>query len=66
MEEQKLFVSVDAPAGTVFSVSRDEKCGGPMHFSAYDMLREAFENLKRYSQDMYLNGLLRLTSSSSR
>ena len=51
-EEQKSFVSEGAPAGTVFSVSRDEKYGGPMHFSTYDALRDAFEKRDVHPKDL--------------
>jgi tyrosyl-tRNA synthetase len=51
-EEQKPFVSEGAPTGTVFSVSRDEKYGGPMHFSTYDALKEAFEKRDVHPKDL--------------
>jgi len=41
--EQKPFALEGTPPGTVFSVSRDDKYGGPMHFPSYDPLKEAFE-----------------------
>ncbi|KAH9986869.1 tRNA synthetases class I-domain-containing protein [Russula vinacea] len=51
-EEQKPFVTEGAPPGAVFSVSRDEKYGGPMHFSTYDALREAFEKRDVHPKDL--------------
>ena len=51
-EDQKPFVSEGAPAGSVFSVSRDEKYGGPMHFSTYDALKEAFEERQIHPKDL--------------
>ena len=51
-EEQEPFVSEGAPTGTVFSVSRDEKYGGPMHFSTYDALKEAFEKRDVHPKDL--------------
>lgn len=51
-EEQKPFVTESAPTGTVFSVSRDEKYGGPMHFSTYDALKEAFEKRDVHPKDL--------------
>jgi tyrosyl-tRNA synthetase len=51
-EDQKPFASEGAPAGTVFSVSRDEKYGGPMHFSTYDALKEAFEGREIHPKDL--------------
>jgi tyrosyl-tRNA synthetase len=50
--EQKPFVSEGAPTNTVFSVSRDEKYGGPMHFSTYDALKEAFEKRDVHPKDL--------------
>ena len=50
--EQKPFVSGGAPTGTVFSVSRDAKYGGPMHFSTYDALKEAFERRDIHPKDL--------------
>ena len=51
-DEQKSFASVGAPPGTVFSVHRDEKYGGPMHFSTYDALRDAFEKRDVHPKDL--------------
>ena len=51
-EQQKPFASEGAPTGTVFTVSRDEKYGGPMHFSTYDLLREAFEKREVHPKDL--------------
>ncbi|KAI9439043.1 tyrosine tRNA ligase [Lactarius indigo] len=51
-EQQKPFATESAPAGTVFSVSRDEKYGGPIHFSTYAALREAFEKLEVHPKDL--------------
>ena len=49
---QKPFASEGAPPGTVFSIHRDEKYGGPMHFSTYDALREAFEKRDVHPKDL--------------
>lgn len=54
-DAQKPFASEGAPPappGTVFSVHRDEKYGGPMHFSTYDALRDAFEKRDVHPQDL--------------
>jgi len=51
-EPQKPFATEGAPTGTVFSVPRPEKFGGPMHFSTYIALREAFENRKVHPKDL--------------
>jgi tyrosyl-tRNA synthetase len=52
VDEQKPFVSEGAPLGTVFSIHRDEKYGGPMHFSTYDALKEAFEKRDVHPKDL--------------
>jgi len=36
----------------VYQGSRDEKHGGPMHFSTYDALREAFEKRDIHPKDL--------------
>lgn len=51
-ESQKPFSTEGAPTGTVFSVPRPEKYGGPMHFSAYDALKEAFEKREVHPKDL--------------
>jgi len=51
-DEQKSFASEGAPPGTVFSVHRDEKYGGSMHFSTYDALRDAFEKRDVHPKDL--------------
>lgn len=51
-EQLKPFATEGAPTGTVISVSRDEKYGGPMHFSTYDALREAFEKREVHPKDL--------------
>jgi tyrosyl-tRNA synthetase len=51
-DKQKPFVSEGAPPGAVFSVHRDEKYGGPMHFSTYDALKEAFEKRDVHPRDL--------------
>jgi tyrosyl-tRNA synthetase len=51
-EQLKPFATEGAPTGTVISVSRDEKYGGPMHFSTYATLREAFEKREVHPKDL--------------
>lgn len=51
-EQRKPFATEGAPTGTVFSVPRDEKFGGPMHFSTYTALREAFEKREVHPKDL--------------
>ena len=51
-DEQKPLASKGAPPDTVFSVHRDEKYGGSIHFSTYDALRDAFENRDVHLKDL--------------
>lgn len=51
-ESQKPFSTEGAPTGTVFSVPRPEKYGGPMHFSTYEALKEAFEKREVHPKDL--------------
>ncbi|KZW03144.1 tyrosine tRNA ligase [Exidia glandulosa HHB12029] len=46
------FVGADAPEGSVFTVSRPEKYGGPLHFSEYAALEKAFENKEIHPGDL--------------
>ena len=39
---QRPFSTPDAPAGTVFSIARDERWGGPLHYRSYEQLEAAF------------------------
>jgi len=51
-EQPKPFATEGAPTGAVFSVPRDEKYGGPMHFSTCAALREAFAKRKVHPKDL--------------
>ncbi|KAK7018639.1 hypothetical protein R3P38DRAFT_2539059, partial [Favolaschia claudopus] len=46
------FASDDAPEGTVFSVVRDEKFGGSLHYSSYDDLKNDFAEKKLHPKDL--------------
>lgn len=46
------FVSADAPSGSVFTVSRNEKYGGPLHFSDYAALEKAFADREIHPGDL--------------
>ncbi|KAF7313267.1 Tyrosine--tRNA ligase [Mycena kentingensis (nom. inval.)] len=52
--EEKLepFVAAGAPEGTVFSVERDEKFGGPMHYASYEALSDAFAKKELHPKDL--------------
>ncbi|KAK6977923.1 tyrosyl-tRNA synthetase [Favolaschia claudopus] len=48
----KPFASDDAPEGTVFSVVRDDKFGGSLHYSSYDELKNDFAAKKLHPKDL--------------
>ena len=51
-ELQKPFVLNGAPPGTVFSISRPEKWGGPMHYSSYEDMEQDFAEKKLHPGDL--------------
>ncbi|KAJ8514416.1 hypothetical protein ONZ45_g8032 [Pleurotus djamor] len=50
--DQKTFASADAPAGTLFTVERDEKFGGNLHYSSYDALTASFVSKELHPKDL--------------
>ena len=50
--EQRPFVTEGAPDGTVFSVPRPEKFGGPSHYGSYDELAKAFADKEVHPNDL--------------
>jgi tyrosyl-tRNA synthetase len=61
--ERKLpFASPGAPEGTLFSVERPEKYGGPVHYSSYPPLREDFKNKAIHPGDLKGAATTALTS----
>lgn len=46
------FVTAGAPAGSVFTISRNEKYGGPLHFSDYATLEKAFADKEIHPGDL--------------
>ncbi|ESK98215.1 tyrosyl-trna synthetase [Moniliophthora roreri MCA 2997] len=49
---QKPFISDDAPEGTTFTIDRDEKFGGPMHYKTFQEMRDAFESKALHPKDL--------------
>jgi tyrosyl-tRNA synthetase len=49
---QKLFITDDAPDGTVYTVARDPKHGGPMHFSSFQDIQTHFLEKKLHPTDL--------------
>jgi tyrosyl-tRNA synthetase len=47
-----IYVAEGSPKGTVFSIARDEKHGGPMHYSAYSDLKTDFKDKKIHPGDL--------------
>lgn len=61
--DQRPFISDNAPLGTVFSVERDEKFGGPTHYRNFAEMRQDFEEKKLHPKDLknaVANGIVRL------
>ncbi|KXN83766.1 Interferon-induced GTP-binding protein Mx2 [Leucoagaricus sp. SymC.cos] len=61
--EQKPFISDDAPDGTVFTMERDEKHGGNLHYASFDELEVDFKEKKVHPKDLktvVANGIARL------
>ncbi|EPQ53219.1 tyrosine tRNA ligase [Gloeophyllum trabeum ATCC 11539] len=50
--EQKPFVGEDAPEGTVFTIHRDPKFGGPSHYKNYEELRDDFASTNLHPKDL--------------
>lgn len=50
--DQRPFTTEDAPDGTVFSISRPEKHGGPSHYKAYEELEKDFAEEKIHPGDL--------------
>ncbi|KAJ7207998.1 tyrosine tRNA ligase [Mycena pura] len=48
----KPFASDDAPEGTVFTIERDAKFGGSMHYASFAELRDAFESKEVHPKDL--------------
>jgi tyrosyl-tRNA synthetase len=63
-EREGTFVRADAPKGSLFSIERDDKFGGPIHYSTYQQMEDDFASgalhpgdLKRGATDA-INNLL--------
>ena len=50
--DQTPFVLPDAPAGTVFSISRRDEHGGPLHYSDFDALERDFAERRVHPKDL--------------
>ncbi|KAF8516163.1 tyrosine tRNA ligase [Hysterangium stoloniferum] len=51
-DAKRPFAAADAPEGSVFSILRDEKYGGPLHFSKYKDLEDAFAAAQIHPGDL--------------
>lgn len=63
-DREKLSISPNAPEGTLVTISRDEKFGGPIHYTGYQQMEDDFASgalhpgdLKKITTEM-INGLL--------
>ncbi|RDB22330.1 Tyrosine--tRNA ligase, cytoplasmic [Hypsizygus marmoreus] len=50
--DPKPFIGDDAPDGTVFSVVRDEKHGGPLHFANFEEVKTSFAARELHPKDL--------------
>jgi len=50
--DQRTFAAEDAPEGSVFTVSRPEKYGGPLHYTGFDDLKQDFADKKIHPGDL--------------
>lgn len=60
---QKPFVGEDAPEGTVFSVVREEKHGGSLHYKSFEDMQADFKEKKIHPKDLKTavgNGIINL------
>jgi len=61
--DQRPFIADNAPAGTVFSIERDEKFGGSTHYSDFETIKEDFKNKVLHPKDLkaaVASGIVRL------
>ena len=61
--DQRPLITDDAPIGTVFSIERDEKFGGPTHYKNFEDIKEDFKNRVLHPKDLkasVANGIVRL------
>ncbi|KAF4596436.1 hypothetical protein EYR40_007870 [Pleurotus pulmonarius] len=52
--DQKPFATPDAPEGTLFTVERDEKFGGNLHYDSFESLKAAFAAKDLHPKDLKL------------
>lgn len=48
------FVAEGAPSGTIFSIARPEKYGGPLHYSSFEQMQTDFAEKKLHPGDLKL------------
>ena len=61
--DQRPFISDGAPPGTVFTIEREEKFGGPTHYSSFAQIQEDFKEKKLHPKDLKIsvaNAIVRL------
>ncbi|PFH46031.1 hypothetical protein AMATHDRAFT_70747 [Amanita thiersii Skay4041] len=61
--DQRPFITDNAPEGTIFSIERDEKFGGPTHYASYEEIRKDFQEKTLHPKDLkasVANGIIRL------
>ena len=50
--DQRPFIADDAPEGTVFTIGRPEKHGGPSHYKTYEEMEQDFADQKLHPGDL--------------
>ncbi|KAK0469789.1 tyrosyl-tRNA synthetase [Desarmillaria tabescens] len=55
LESSPLFATADAPEGTLFTIDRDAKFGGPTHYASYADMRADFASKALHPKDLKLS-----------
>ncbi|KAF8636120.1 hypothetical protein AX17_003775 [Amanita inopinata Kibby_2008] len=61
--DQRPFISDNAPEGTVFTIERDEKFGGPTHYKSFAEIQKDFQEKSLHPKDLKIaatNAIIRL------
>jgi len=53
--DQRPFISDDAPPGTVFTIEREERFGGPTHFTSFSQIQDDFKEEKLHPKDLKIS-----------
>ena len=53
--DQRPFISDDAPPGTVFTIEREERFGGPTHYTSFSQIQDDFKEEKLHPKDLKIS-----------